>query len=185
MESCYQAMKDWHKQSEKWPDEAEEVGKKRDQFYLSKSPTMLESIEIRSCLNVYGEDEGSHLRQWLLDESKSAFQTQCFARVEIVRWLAAIGLKSVYQFDKATPQDPAKEQSGQWPWGEHHTKTLGYLEAAAKKWWVNYDPSDVTTAPTNAVVIAWLQSTFKIKTNKAESIASMLRPDSLPTGPRK
>ena len=72
-----------------------------------------------------------------------------------------------------------------WPWGKHHTETLGHLEAAAKKWWVLYDPSDFTTAPTNEMVSDWLQTERGISKEKARAIASMLRPDRLPTGPRK
>ena len=72
-----------------------------------------------------------------------------------------------------------------WPWGEHHTETLGHLEAAARKFWVLYDPGDFSTAPTNEMVSEWLQSERGISREKARSIASMLRPDGLPTGPRR
>ena len=76
-------------------------------------------------------------------------------------------------------------QLKRWPWGSHHTDTLGHLEAAAERFWVNYDPTDATTAPTNSDVSNWLQKNKKISKAKANSIASMLRPDDLPTGPRK
>lgn len=72
-----------------------------------------------------------------------------------------------------------------WPWGKHHTETLGHLEAAAKKWWVLYDASDITTAPTNDMVSQWLQDKRGVSREKAKAIASMLRPDGLPTGPRR
>ena len=72
-----------------------------------------------------------------------------------------------------------------WPWGSHHTETLGHLEAAARKWWVLYDPRDFTTAPTNEMVSEWLQTERGISREKARAIASMLRPDGLPTGPRR
>jgi hypothetical protein len=72
-----------------------------------------------------------------------------------------------------------------WPWGSHHTQYLGYLEAAARKWWVLYDPSDPTTAPTNEMVSDWLRKEHNLSKEKARSIASMLRPDGLPTGPRQ
>lgn len=36
------------------------------------------------------------------DSEFSAFQNQTFSRAEIVRWLTAIGMKSVYQFDLRT-----------------------------------------------------------------------------------
>jgi hypothetical protein len=74
---------------------------------------------------------------------------------------------------------------GRWPWGSHHTETLGHLEAAARRFWVNYDPTDTTTAPTNADVAAWLKSDRRVSKTMAEAIASILRIDGLPTGPRK
>lgn len=74
---------------------------------------------------------------------------------------------------------------GRWPWGSHHTETLGHLEAAARKWWILYDPDDRGTAPTNETVATWLQDERGISKEKARAIASMLRPDDLPTGPRK
>lgn len=75
-------------------------------------------------------------------------------------------------------------QTTRWPWGAHETKDLKALEAAAIKWWVNFDPSDHETAPRNEDVSGWLQSTHKISKTKANGIASMLRADGLPTGPR-
>ncbi|MHB1199174.1 MAG: hypothetical protein ACYCZ6_06365 [Polaromonas sp.] len=72
-----------------------------------------------------------------------------------------------------------------WPWGNHHTELLGHLDAAARRFWVNYDPSDATTAPTKVTVSEWLQTARKVSKTMADSIASMLRPDDLPTGPRK
>lgn len=72
-----------------------------------------------------------------------------------------------------------------WPWGLHHTTALGHLEAAAKRFWVNYDPSDKTTAETNQTVSQWLQKEHQVSENLANAIATMLRPDDLPPGPRK
>ena len=72
-----------------------------------------------------------------------------------------------------------------WPWGNHHTATLGHLEAAARHFWTLYDPDDIGTAPTNEMVASWLQDERGISKEKARAIASMLRPDGLPTGPRR
>lgn len=77
-----------------------------------------------------------------------------------------------------------EEQCTRWPWGIHHTETLGHLEAAAKRFWVNYDPTDPSTAPLNEDVIQWLMAR-KVSRNMANSIATMLRVDGLKTGPRK
>lgn len=71
-----------------------------------------------------------------------------------------------------------------WPWGAHHTALLGHLDAAARRFWLLYDPADRTTAPTNEMVADWLQSERGVSKDKARAIASMLRADGLPMGPR-
>lgn len=118
-----------------------------------------------------------------LSGNQSRFENQIFSRPVIVTWLNAIGLKSIYQFDLDQPSID-KEMAGRWPWGDHHTELLGHLEAAAVRFWVNYDPTDATTAPTNKDVAEWLISDRNLKQKPAESIASMLRADGLATGPR-
>lgn len=70
------------------------------------------------------------------------------------------------------------------PWGKHDTALLQHLAAAAEKFWKNYDPSDNTTAPTNAQIIDWLVERHVTK-RTAEVMATILRADGLPTGPRK
>ena len=87
--------------------------------------------------------------------------------------------------DAANSINKTEIPNERWPWGQHHTETLGHLEAAARKYWVLYDPNDISTAPTNEMVIEWLQSDRGISREKARAIASMLRPDGLPTGPRR
>lgn len=72
-----------------------------------------------------------------------------------------------------------------WPWGNHHTKALGHMEAAAKHWWVNHDPRDSGTAPRNQDVIDWLINERGATEALAKSIASILRLDGLPSGPRR
>lgn len=79
---------------------------------------------------------------------------------------------------------------GAWPWGSHETELLRWLAAAAKKFWVNYEPSDPTTAVTSDEVVTWLrkQQTSdgrQISLRVAEIMAQLLRPPELPTGPRK
>ncbi len=74
---------------------------------------------------------------------------------------------------------------GRWPWGAHHTELLGHLDAAARKFWTLYDPDDPSTAPTNDMVSDWLQRERHVSKEKAKAIASILRPDGLPTGPRR
>jgi hypothetical protein len=70
-----------------------------------------------------------------------------------------------------------------WPWGTHHTELLGHLDAAARRFWLNFDPTDRTTAPTNEAVSDWLVSRG-VSRRTADTMASILRADGLPTGPR-
>jgi hypothetical protein len=77
------------------------------------------------------------------------------------------------------------EISVDWPWGSHSTVHLEHLRAAAEKFWVNYDPSDPSTAPTNEMVKTWLVDERAVSRDKAAAIASILRADSLPPGPRR
>ena len=72
-----------------------------------------------------------------------------------------------------------------WPWGAHQTKCLEHLEAAAVKFWKNYEPLDPTTASTNETVSTWLQDECGVSERMAEAIASMLRADNLKPGPQK
>ena len=119
------------------------------------------------------------------DGEFSAFEKQTFSRTEISRWLSAIGLKSVYPFDLSQPQ-AIETPSGRWPWGNHHTELLGHLDAAAREFWGKYDPANVkATAPKNETVINWLVTERNVSETVATSMATMLRPDGLKTGPRK
>ena len=128
-----------------------------------------------------------NMSEWFEDETKHMFEAQKFSRHHICQWLEVIGLKSVYPFDlHQTPSSTeAQKNVNHWPWGSHHTELLGHLEAAAQNFWVNHDPDDLGTLPTNVVVSGWLQKTRGVSKTMANSIASMLRPDGLPTGPRK
>lgn len=71
-----------------------------------------------------------------------------------------------------------------WPWGRHETDLLRKLAAVAIELWTRYDPSDPTTAPTNQQVIDWLKAQG-VAGRTAEIMATILRADGLPTGPRK
>lgn len=134
--------------------------------------------------NLTMHDGEAYFRKWLHDNQKSSFQTQTFTRKDLQRWLDANHFPSKYEFVKTKPLD-TKTPSGRWPWGNHHTELLGHLDAAARRYWQNYDPTDATTAPTNKDVAEWLVTERKVSKKMAESIASMLRADGLPTGPRK
>jgi hypothetical protein len=86
------------------------------------------------------------------------------------------------------PKDEGRPQGGadgpKWPWGSHETELLRHLAAAADRFWKKYDPSDPTTAHTNQQVIDWLKQRG-VSERTAEVMATILRADGLPTGPRK
>jgi hypothetical protein len=72
-----------------------------------------------------------------------------------------------------------------WPWGEHSTKNLQALAAAAHRFWKNYDPTQADTSTTNKEVARWLAEEQKVSPTLAEAMATILRADGLPTGPKK
>lgn len=73
-----------------------------------------------------------------------------------------------------------------WPWGQYETEMLRHLHAAALRWWVKYERSDPTTAPTQEEVSDWLVSERGLSKKKAEAIAAVLHTDDpLPKGPRR
>ncbi len=209
MQRDYESLKDWFKSQldvcfqltsdAKVPDARRKLYSKaesklweKEQIELlrqrrTEQPLIwLESVRMAYAW-VYGASQDASVGALLyaiLDKKKSEFGAQRFSREEVSRWLTAIGMKSVYQFDRIQPQ-PIEQASGRWPWGDHHTELLGHLEATARRYWQNYDPTDATTAPTNKDVAEWLVNERKLSQKTAESIASMLRPDGLPTGPRK
>ena len=120
---------------------------------------------------------------WLKDKEQTIFEHQKFSRDELARWISVNAMSSVYKFQINTGGHNPSDTK--WPWGDHHTELLGHLEAAAKRYWVNFDPADNNTATTNTVISEWLQKERKVSRSMADSIATMLRPNGLPTGPRK
>ena len=159
--------------------------------YPSSEPMdMLCSVEMGRHLAEHDDSDGDHcyFYHWVTDDELSGFNTQRFARKAVVDWLTAIGEVSIYAFDgaKATTPVPAQSnQTSQWPWGDHHTELLGHLDAAARRYWVNYDPADATTAPLSTVVSDWLcNDERKVSRAMADAIAQILRVDGLRTGPR-
>lgn len=71
-----------------------------------------------------------------------------------------------------------------WPWGHYETEALRKLALAVNRFWKNYDPTDISTAPTSDQVEEWLIGQ-NITRPKAKAIATILRADGLPTGRRK
>lgn len=107
-----------------------------------------------------------------------------YAEVEMAHfasWLRTIR----HQVPESFPWTPEalRPVGHQWPWGSHSTKGLNLLAQAADRFWKNHDPRDISTAPKNQDVIDWLVSQGMSK-RTSEVVASLLRPDELPTGPR-
>ncbi len=98
---------------------------------------------------------------------------------EFFQWCITNGIEVI--IPGLRKQEPAQSL---WPWGTHDTKLLQELSAAASYWWVNYDPTDQTTAPTSARVQDWLVKRHVPK-RIAEVMAKILRVDGLPPGPRR
>lgn len=99
-------------------------------------------------------------------------------------WLAKSGVTAM--FFHAGPEEwaePKETPEGSWPWGAHTTKNLEHLAAAGQKFWQRYDPADYTTAPLNDDVVSWLRARG-VSQRTAEVMATILRADNLPTGPR-
>lgn len=82
-----------------------------------------------------------------LDETKTRIPMNKF-----LEWCGEKGITvSIPGLQRSAPAHPP------WSWGGHDTELLRKLGAAARKWWVNYDPADQTTAPTNDEVAGWLK----------------------------
>lgn len=106
---------------------------------------------------------------------------------DFMHWANRYGLSLPPKFPRnsfCVNQNPLPDHSDKWPWGEHHTKLLGHLAEAGEKFWKNYDPNDNTSAPTNKQVEEWIKKQG-VSGRIAEAMASILRADGLPTGPRK
>lgn len=108
---------------------------------------------------------------------------------DFVEWAGLMGLSVPAQFPGQSRPDEATQAPGlKWPWGKHETRLLCAMEEAGKLWRTvdeggNYDPADPTSAPTNAQVVAFL-SRRGVSEKVAKAIASILRADDLPMGPR-
>lgn len=101
---------------------------------------------------------------------------------DFARWADEMGFELPEKFPRQNK--PPSTTNSQWPWGDYETELLKHLAAAATKFWKNYDPTDNSTAPTNKQVSSWLEENG-VSSRTAEAMASILRADGLPTGPRK
>jgi hypothetical protein len=130
------------------------------------------------------ETNADRLREghWLKNEAETKFDKQQFSREEMVRWINANRMSSVYKFGVENGG-----RVGRWPWGDHHTELLGHLEAAGIRFWgaSYYDPTDKGTAPKNEDIESWLEKERGLESNSMrKKIATILRLNGLPKGPR-
>ncbi len=90
---------------------------------------------------------------------------------------------AMFAVKEAEAKHAAASTVSKWPWGDHETELLRQLAAAAERFWKRYDPSDRTTAPRNEEVSDWLEMQGVAK-RTATVMATVLRAEGLPTGPR-
>ena len=130
--------------------------------------------------------------------TETGFSGRVFV-ADVVRWLR-LNASNRGKFDETHVYDSGgwlhlvevtdkQSVAGPWPWGSHDTSLLRALRGAAELWRTveeggNYDPRDITTAPTNVHVEAWLWRHGVDSQKTREVIATMLRADNLLTGPR-
>ena len=120
--------------------------------------------------------EAAHYKQW-------DYQRLTPAGFKAIK-NAAMDVKNADDSEQAPLiSAPILQAQSRWPWGNHHTESLGHLEAASLEHWTKYDPLKPKTAPKNATVVAWLKARG-VTGAMAESMATMLRADGLATGPR-
>ena len=88
MKRSYASKRQWYEDNERpQPEELDSVPLNQ----------MLESRELAWRART---EEDDALQEWLRNERQSGFDSQTFAREEIARWLAEIGLTSAYLFSK-------------------------------------------------------------------------------------
>lgn len=146
----------------------------------------LPSVELqRLWSNFFFESDEFTFIEWLQNTRKHQFANQEFSREKLAQWLVAIGMKSRYEFRRDESHNVPLDGNELWPWGNYTTINLGHLAAAGSRYYgANYDPSDPSTAPRNEDVSQWLQKEHKVSKTIASAIATILRPNGLPPGPR-
>jgi hypothetical protein len=102
--------------------------------------------------------------------------------LEFVQWSQTVEWSIPEPLKELIGSSPSA--SNRWPWGTYETKYLRSLADAARRFWVNYDPADDTTAARNEDVVDWLIEEHGISKRIAEAMATILRVDGLKTGPR-
>ena len=151
------------------------------------APTALKSCAMAALTDTNNpEFKRQKTWKWLNDNSEaddqwsiSRFDTQYFERVEIARWLLAVGIHSEFPFDPVDQSNYKTMKSG----GADVTKTPNRTtlmdaveDASAKFWGVNVRPEQPDTHPSNGSVSDWLVINRSVNPSMADKIASIVRP---------
>lgn len=120
----------------------------------------------------------------LFDPKVHALSSALIYQDKLAKWFEDNGyLSKFFHLPAAEWASPDESLIERWPWGSHTTANLEHLAAAAGKFWRHYDPQDHTTAPLNEDVVQWLEARG-VSGRIAAAMATILRADNLPTGPR-
>ncbi|ABB75475.1 hypothetical protein SAMN05216403_12327 [Nitrosospira multiformis ATCC 25196] len=156
-------------------------------FQLFEQPQLARSFkepprQFEDLLGLAKASIGANSFLKLLSRSEEGLEESEVKLTNFATWLKSIQYPIPAQFP--WQPEPITLSNLDWPWGRHETHLLRKLGGAAQRFWSNYDPSDPTTAPTNQQVIDWLKGEG-VSERTAEIMATILRADGLPTGPRK
>jgi hypothetical protein len=89
-----------------------------------------------------------------------------------------------YRISAAAGKMPSQSEMLASTLRSRQTKRVQWLLKANEKFWRLYDPSDPSTAPTNEQVVAYLKEQGASQ-RLAQAMATILRAEDLPPGPRK
>lgn len=136
------------------------------------------SVALEAQICALNKGDVASVAAWLQFGMKSVFD-QRFTRKMLAKWIKDNQLVSKYCFDREIIVS-----GDSLDFGRHRTQALTVLCEAAHKFWNLYDPTDRTTAPTNDQIVDWLITERQVSVRTAQVMATILRPDDLPTGRR-
>lgn len=160
-------------------------------FYYLKHPFLTSSLD---CLFYFFSDDKNHQKGG--GEHNQCFHVSTYSDnpysrgipLDVVLVHGVVMMEEVEHYERmnlvSEKQINEKSDFIEWPWGTHTTEMLNVLAATAKKWWINFDKDDITTAPKKYEVVKWIVDNYGVSKNQASIIASILRPEDIRTGPR-
>lgn len=93
-------------------------------------------------------------------------------------WLHTVGHKPPAEFPWIPDEMPSSNHV--WPWGKYETKLLATLALAVDQFWKDFEPGN-PNSPKKWEVVDWLMTHGVPSENIAKAIATIIRPDGLPT----